>query len=245
MTEEEKKEYEEFLQWKAEKAKKEAEQTKQDNEESAKKDSQGNGIIFIIVGILFVLIILIIAAKGCNNKKEDMLAEVAIEEDSLATESIGEPASGVPIAANNGKEWTFTTEIDEMTDTKNIWASIVSDNSVNLSSPYGLSNCRVTVRYMKKWGGFDVLVQLTSGQIHGSEYHNENYVMVRFDDEKPIKYWYNEAADASSDCVFIRNKSDFIARCKKAKSIKVEVPIFQGGRPVFTFEVTSPLEWKE
>lgn len=237
------------MQWKAEKAKKEAEQTKQEkeqeNKESVKKDSQGNGVVFIFAGIVLGIILLFFAAKGCNSKKEDMIAEVAVAEDSIAIDDLAEPASGVTAAANNGKEWTFTTEIDEMTDTKNIWASIVSDNSVNLGSPYGLSHCRLTVRYMKKWGGYDVLVQLTSGQIHGSEYHNENYVMVRFDDEKPIKYWYNEAADASSDCVFIRNKSDFIARCKKAKCIKVEVPIFQGGRPVFTFELTAPLEWKE
>ena len=61
---------------------------------------------------------------------------------------------------------------------------------------------------MKKYG-YDVLIGITSGQIHGNEYNDDNYVMVRFDKDKPIKYWFNESSDNSSDIVFIRKITCF------------------------------------
>ena len=105
-------------------------------------------------------------------------------------------------------------------------------------------NPKPTFAYGLRYG-YDVMISLTDGQIYGSEYNNDNYVTVRFDEDPPIKYWYNEAADASSSTVFVKKISDFITHCKKAMSIKVEVPIFQGGRKIFNFEVSSPLVWPE
>jgi hypothetical protein len=61
---------------------------------------------------------------------------------------------------------------------------------------------------MKKYG-YDVLIGITSGQIHGNEYNDDNYVMVRFDKDKPIKYWFDESSDNSSDIVFIRKITCF------------------------------------
>lgn len=273
MTEQEKKEFEEFQKWKAERIKlqgngdspEESHKTgncdssdsKEDNanRDKQKEENKTNVTpVFAVAGVFLILLfVFFIATKGGNNKsKDEELASISTVDSyerekrvQELTDSIMEDAKRKAMLSEGKEhEWNFQIETDAMTDSKNIWASIVSDNSTNLGSPYGRSYCRLTVRYMKKWG-YDVLVQLTSGQIHGSKYHNENYVMARFDEEQPIKYWFDEAADASSDCVFIRKKSDFISRCKKTKSIKLEVPIFQGGRPVFTFEVSSPLVWKE
>lgn len=61
----------------------------------------------------------------------------------------------------------------------------------------------------------------------------------------PKKYYFNEAADGSSEMVFLRNQSDFIKRCKQTKDIKIDIPIYQGGRPVFSFHVDEPLVWPE
>ncbi len=261
MTEEEKKEFEEFLQWKAEKAQREAEKKENSTEltdqtapseksEDTTPDNQSNSYIWIVVGIFAVFILIVIAfSKSCDNKRNEALAlsaadstEILLEAERKTDSIMAEAEHKAMLSEGMERQWNFRKEMDEMTDSENVWASIISDNSKYLGSPYGQTFCRLTVRYMKKWG-VDVLVQLTSGQIHGSKYSDENYVMVRFDDNQPIKYWFDEAADASSDCVFIRKTSDFIAHCKKAKTIKVEVPIFQAGRPVFTFELDSPLEW--
>lgn len=139
--------------------------------------------------------------------------------------------------------WNIQTKIDEMTDTKNIWASISSDNYIEQDFPYeGKTHATITVRYMKKYG-YDILLGIEKGQIIGHDINGTNYVTARFDNGTPKKYRFNDAADGSSDYVFLRNAKDFMEECKKAKEIKVDIPIYQAGKPVFIFHVDKPLEW--
>lgn len=211
-----------------------------------KEENNKNSVkifLAVISGILLILIICIMATSGSSNKLGN--SSVLTDLDSIARDTLQEgiDESSTPKSKVSKSLWNFRTEKDEMTNTKDIWASITSDNSVDQDEPYGETDCSITVRYMKKWG-YDVMIGISEGQIFGSEYDGENYVMVKFDNGKPIKYWFNEASDGSSESVFINRKSDFIARCKKAKSIKVELPLYQGGRPVFDFSVDEPLKWK-
>lgn len=95
---------------------------------------------------------------------------------------------------------------------------------------------------MKKYGT-NVMIQITQGQIIGNEYNGTNYVTVRFDEDAPKKYYFNEAADLSTETVFLTNPKGFIERCKKAKNIKVEIPLYQAGNPLFRFHVDESLVW--
>jgi len=143
----------------------------------------------------------------------------------------------------NAKRWETNTSIDEMTGTENIWKSLTSDNTHNFDFPYeGGSKLKLTVRYMKKYGN-DVLLKISSGQILCSEYNGTNYVNIRFDDGEPMRFYTKEPSDYSSDYVFLSNPSKFINKAKKAKTIKVEIPIYEEGRPIFTFTVDEPLTW--
>ncbi len=143
----------------------------------------------------------------------------------------------------NAKRWETSTSIDEMTGTENIWKSLTSDNTHHFDFPYeGGSTLKLTVRYMKKYGN-DVILKISSGQVLCSEYNGTNYVNIRFDDEAPMRFYTNEPADYSSDHVFLNNPTKFINKAKKAKTIKVEIPIYEEGRPIFTFTVDEPLTW--
>lgn len=257
MTDKEKKEFEEFLKWKAEKTKNEesakdeekpnssdipkesppSEKSSNDNKQENTPDDSNNGligmngiVIIIVVFIVFLLLIIILASSKSHSE-----TSVAEYKDSV---SIVDEKKEV-----QSQTWDIKKEKDPMTDTENIFARIMSENYDD-NGIYGAGYCTIVVRYMKKYG-YDVMIGLTDGQFYGSEYHNENYVTVRFDEDPPIKYWYSEAADASSGTIFIRKTNDFIEHCKRAKSIKVEVPIFQGGRKIFNFKVSSPLVWPE
>lgn len=141
------------------------------------------------------------------------------------------------------KEWEFSFDEDEMTSTRNVYARISSDNTIDQDFPYGATGANICIRYMKKYG-YDVLVTIDEGQFSGIDVSGTNYIMVRFDKGKAIKYWYSNSDDGSSDCVFIRKTNDFIKRCKEAKDIKIELPLFQNGRPVFKFHVDKPLVWR-
>lgn len=197
--------------------------------------SLGKLILWPVVGVIaFFTIVMIVAL---SQDKETPNEDIAVVDSTRVWDDVS--AEKV-----EKKEWSFSNDIDEMTDSKNIWATIVSDNALELDFPYNSTHAKIVVRYMKKYG-YDVLIEITSGQIYGNEYSDENYIMARFDNDKPIKYWFNEPSDNSSDCVFIRKTNDFIMRCKKARTIRLEIPLYQAGRPVFEFNVDEPLKWQE
>lgn len=261
MTDEEKKEFEEFLEWKRQKAAKEqttsenkpkpeeqidnppqqevtAQQNSGDsktNQETKGRDSFGLAILAILV--FTILFSLFMSSIKKNTSKIAEIDSVAVEENTIDTVvkfDIPEPVL---------VKWRITDDIDAMTDTKNIWAIITSDDYIRQDFPYdGLTYASITVRYMKKYG-YDVLIEITKGQIDGREYYGTNYITVRFDGGAPKKYYYNEAADGSADVVFLKSSSDFIKKCKKAKDIIIDIPIYQSGRPVFSFHVDEPLVW--
>lgn len=146
---------------------------------------------------------------------------------------------------NGGKKtWSFSYETDEMTDSKNIWASLKSDNVLRQNSPYqGDTYAKITVRYMKKYG-YDVIIEITKGQIIYSHVGG-NVLTIRFDSDEPRSYSFNSSADHDPKCVFLYNVKDFIKRAKKAKTIKLQIPVYHSGNPIFTFTVDEPLVWSK
>lgn len=268
MTEEEKKEFEEFLKWKAEKAKS-AKQGNQDETEkygkrledidvtaqqsqnhqpvaTVKNDiEKGSGNTGCIIAIAIVAILfLIFIVAGLSNKNEmPQQAEPKVEEE-IIVDTVEACDVDNALSESTKVVWDFTIDKDEMTDSKNIWATIISDNSISQNFPYeGSTFAKITIRYMKKYG-YDAIISITKGQIHGNRYNGNNYITARFDDGTPKKYYFNEAADGSSEMVFLSSKSDFIKRCKQSKDIKIDIPIFQAGRPLFTFHIDEPLVWR-
>ena len=266
MTEEEKKEFEDFLKWKAEKAQHAASseteespeipvdvedvkpqeevvpQTSTASNSDVKKESNNTGLYILAAVLAIVLLFMLVMALSTSKRNDlsEVEAIAEVEEDSVAAIALDEEVA----PENNKVTWDFTIVKDEIYDTNNIWAEIKSDNYISQRFPYeGYTYATISVRYMKKYG-YDVIIVISKGQIHGSRFNGDNYITARFDEGAPKKYYFNEAADGSSDRVFLSSKSDFIKRCKQAKDIKIDIPIFQAGRPLFTFHVDEPLVWR-
>ena len=251
MTEDEKKEFEEFLKWKEERAKKEenkpteVESKSVDNQQSSvlvdndKVEGNNNtGIILAFVAV--AMLILVFVVFGFAEKRTPPLDETEIVVDSEIVEVV-EPAT----PETTKSTWDFTFDKDQLTDSKNIWASITSDNYITQEFPYnGQTRAIITVRYMKKYG-FDVIIQISQGQMNGTQYYGTDYITARFDNGSAKKYYFNESADGDSKVVFLRKSSEFIKNCKSAKDIVIDLPLYQGGRPVFNFHVDEPLTWRE
>ena len=268
MTEEEKKEFEEFLKWKAEKAQQAASaeteespeipvdvedvkpqkevvsQTNTASNSVANKESNNTGLYILAAVLAIVLLFTLVMALSNSKQNDSSEVEATVEEvEEVDTVAVALPDDEVA-PEKNKVTWDFTIVKDEIYDTNNIWAEIKSDNYISQSFPYeGYTYATISVRYMKKYG-YDVIIVISKGQIHGNRYSGDNYITARFDEGTPKKYYFNEAADGSSDRVFLSNKSDFIKRCKQAKDIKIDIPIFQAGRPLFTFHVDEPLVWR-
>jgi hypothetical protein len=204
------------------------------------ENKQGNNVVLIIAAFigLIILIVVVCLSLGNNNTKKNVT-----DLDTLETDSAIYNGENPGAQADEKKGWEYTTEKDEMRDSKNRYATLISDNYAMFDAPYdGGSSLSITVRYMKKYGT-DVMLQINPGQFNGNEYEGTNYVTVRFDGGSPRRYTFNESDDGSPDVIFINKKSDFIARCKKAKSLKIEAPFYQEGNVVFNFKVNKTLKW--
>ena len=192
-------------------------------------------IILTIVGVSF----LVLCINMCNSITTSNGTYLDSDTGVIDTALYG----NTPIEVEK-KTWSLQTKQDEMDDSKSYWYSLQSDNYANFDFPYeGDSYLTITVRWMKKYG-YDVLLEITDGQMVGNEYNGTNYVRVRFDGGKVQKFYYNEPNDGSSNLVFLRNAQKFIEKCKNAKDIIIEQEFYQEGVHQFKFHVDEPLPKK-
>jgi uncharacterized protein (DUF1330 family) len=266
MTEEDKKEFEEFLEWKKQKKATEGKEnsatpssesivkTSDEKDKSSqsevsaaklsnpsKRDDSSANILLVILGFAIVIAIALIIAFTIGSNSNSTAYADSTEVDTLADEDSFSRYNDDMSGATEGG-WSRREETDPMNDSKSVFVSVTSDNTNKLGLPYGDVYATIIVRKMKKYG-VDVLIRTSDGQIFGNEYDNENYVTIRFDSNKPIRFYYNTSSDGSSDVVFLRKRAAFIQAAKKANTITVEIPYFQNGRQIFTFTTPKPLDW--
>ena len=191
--------------------------------------------IMAIVCLMTIVVSFMSCGSDLKNDESSEYYEEAKAKAEALKDSLIE--SALPI-----KCWEVDSEVDEMTDTKRYFARLISNNEIVQDFPYGETRASIVIRNTKKYGN-DALITVSSGQIHGSEYEGSNYIEVRFDDKPSKKYTYTETESGASDVVFIDKSKDFIENCKKAKSIKVKIPMFQEGRLLFTFHSDKLLVW--
>lgn len=189
-------------------------------------------IILAIVGVSFLVLCINMCNSITTSNGTYLDSDTAVIDTALY--------GNTPIEVEK-KTWSLQTKQDEMDDSKSYWYSLQSDNYANFDFPYeGDSYLPITVRWMKKYG-YDVLLEITDGQMVGDEYNGTNYVRVRFDGGKVQKFYYNEPNDGSSNLVFLRNAQKFIEKCKNAKDIIIEQEFYQEGVHQFKFHVDEPL----
>ena len=192
-------------------------------------------VILAIVGVSFLVLCINMCNSITTSNGTYLDSDTAVIDTALY--------GNTPIEVEK-KTWSLQTKQDEMDDSKSYWYSLQSDNYANFDFPYeGDSYLTITVRWMKKYG-YDVLLEITDGQMVGDEYNGTNYVRVRFDGGKVQKFYYNEPNDGSSNLVFLRNAQKFIEKCKNAKDIIIEQEFYQEGVHQFKFHVDEPLPKK-
>ena len=192
-------------------------------------------IILTIVGVSFLVLCINMCNSITTSNGTYLDSDTAVIDTALY--------GNTPIEVEK-KTWSLQTKQDEMDDSKSYWYALQSDNYANFDFPYeGDSYLTITVRWMKKYG-YDVLLEITDGQMVGNEYNGANYVRVRFDGGKVQKFYYNEPNDGSSNLVFLRNAQKFIEKCKNAKDIIIEQEFYQEGVHQFKFHVDEPLPKK-
>lgn len=145
-------------------------------------------------------------------------------------------------SAPAAKRWEYGSSTDKMRGSTDKWATIDSDNEVNMDFPYnGGVTAHISVR-TRKQDGTQVLFFVDKGQIQCSEYNSNHRLHVKFDDGKIGAYSCSNSSDGSNETAFFEAPSAMLAKLKKSKRVMVEAEMFDNGPRQWTFN-TAGLKW--
>lgn len=171
--------------------------------------------------------------KGLDARLSKIEEKIESEKQAAAKKAAEEQR-----IANAAALWSYFHTDDPMSKGMTHTAALYSSNTVSFDFPYeGAQNGRLALRIDPKHGK-DVIFSIEKGQILCSSYDGCT-VRVRFDDEDATSYSAAGAADNSTETIFIRNYSRFIAKMMKAKRVRISMNIYQEGSPVFDFDVSG------
>lgn len=133
-------------------------------------------------------------------------------------------------------DWYYLDFEDDMTGRKTFLATIDSTNRVNFGFPYsGAQSATLKLRTHPRWGK-DVILSISRGQFQCSSYSGCS-LLVRFDDEPPVRYSAVEPSDNDSTYIFFQGYSNFVGRMMKSKRVRIEAQFYQEGSRIFEFNV--------
>ena len=138
--------------------------------------------------------------------------------------------------ANEMRDKVFFSEKDEMTGRTVKREIFESVNTVEFSFPYnGGTTAWLELRNHPQYGK-DVVLRISKGQLQCHSYSNCS-IGISIDDGEPFNMTGIGPEDNSSLSVFIN--WSLAARIRNAKTLKIQVPTFQNGRPVFEFDLAG------
>ncbi|WP_166432739.1 zinc ribbon domain-containing protein [Luteimonas yindakuii] len=140
------------------------------------------------------------------------------------------------VEESRGAQWSYVTHTDDMSGRQSKLARVPSTDSFQFGFPYNeRQHATLTLRRHPRHGN-DVIFSIEHGQILCHSF-DRCRVRVRFDDGPTRTLTGREPADNSADTVFIPGYNDFVQRLGKAKTVRIEVDIFQEGALVAEFNV--------
>jgi hypothetical protein len=188
----------------------------------------------VIIGALLLL-------GWCAGQIGGSPAIVGADDDLKSAGTDNGATRGIASAAATGSRWQYSDDRDPMTDRLTRLACTTSSNKVQQDFPYDDVNAEMCLRQSPRHG-LDVYVRLKGdGQILCRSYRNCT-VKVRFDDGAVQSFSAADAADGSSNIIFITNVQRFAAAVKDAEKTRIELTLYQAGVQPVEFE-TADLEW--
>jgi len=184
---------------------------------------------------------ILVAQYPESEEAQQAAAEISALEESIKAAEEEERKRRAEAAASAEAErlaakWSYGRSEDAMTSRETRQASIQSENTVVFDFPYqGPQRGTLVLRDHPSYGK-DVIFRIEQGQILCHSFSSCD-VRVRFDDGTPERWSAAESADNNSTVIFLRNYNRFIQRLRSASVVRVQVPMYQEGNPVFEFRV--------
>lgn len=189
-------------------------------------------LAWVVVGVI------VFGMYSCSGKDKSSSTPAFDSAATVAQNPRETPQAAAPAKSNT---WFYDKNIEPISGKELRYASIVSDNANDLHRPYGPNITGTLMLRKHPRHGKDVIVSLTEGQILCRSY-DPCSIMIRFDSRPAIRFTAAGPSDGSSESVFIRGYDKLLAEIKKSKLMTVELPMYQDGNQIWTFNVAG-LDW--
>lgn len=197
------------------------------------KINKGIGCGTAIGIVLLVFIWLGVISSPTFNPTKDDKFQTNIENSQSQTSITSQIKEKVP-----GDQWAYLQTEDKMGNGFIYQALVSSTNTVNFDFPYsGQQYATLSLRTHPRYGK-DLIFKIERGQFLCTSYDG-CAVLIRFDEEEPLRYSATSAADNSTETLFISNYNKFVGKMLKAKTVRISANIYKEGAPVFEFEVSN------
>ena len=188
----------------------------------------------IAAGVAFVLIGVTAMGQAPAGNPGASPAKAADTSSSPAASGAVTPAAAI-------SKWEYRQDKDQMRGSVSNFASVRSDNEVDLDFPYGTVHGIIWVR-KQPTDGLNVMFAVDKGQILCNSFSGST-VSIKFDDQPVKKFGCDENSDGSTDTVFLHNAGGALQELKHSKKVIVEAQFYQRGSEQFVFD-TKGLDWK-
>lgn len=162
--------------------------------------------------------------------------EAAVKAAEEAERVRAAEAAAAAEAQRLADKWRYRVDEDPMTSRKSRYASIESENTVDFDFPYQGSQHGTLILRDHPTYGRDVIFSIERGQLLCQSY-DDCQIRVRFDEGNPERWNAVGPSDNSNTSIFIRNQARFVQKLRAAKVVRLQVPAYQQGEPMFEFQV--------
>jgi hypothetical protein len=191
---------------------------------------------FAVGAVASFFLVGVFAPSGPANDKQSAAVKTEALEDA-APKSATNNASQPEVTS----KWEYSESRDEMRGTTAKFASVTSENVVNLEFPYGEVKGQIWIRRRPE-DGLNLAFEVDKGQVLCHSY-SDDFISMKFDNGPIQKFRCTGSSDGSSETAFVLDEQRALAALKRAKRTVVEAEFFQQGRQQFVFE-TAGLKWQ-
>jgi hypothetical protein len=204
--------------------------------------SLGKTLSYLLLAFaLLILFVISLVDQGSRSPRRSSSQPA----DAAATGATSQPretltaksAAAEPVTSPEDK-WSYQSNEDSMTSKPVRYAAIESENTVEFDFPYtGSQRGTLTLR-QHPTHGFDVIFTIQKGQLLCQSYQ-DCQIRVRFDEDQPEAWSAVGPSDNSTTAILLHSESRFLQRLRKAKTVRIQVPVYQEGSPSFEFDVAT------
>ena len=138
--------------------------------------------------------------------------------------------------------WEYSENEDKINDSKMYHAILEAKDKIQLDFPY--NGGQIASLHVRNWNGENnVMFEISKGQIVSSSFR-DNFIKIKFGDNKAQTYTFSKPADGSSDVIFLDSPNSVIKNLKKASTTIMEVEFYQNGIRQIEFN-TNGLVWNK